>query len=194
MPSHADAPSPWIVRFAPLLRPGGAVLDLACGAGRHARFLAARGHAVDAVDRDPAALAALAGVGGMTARIADLEGGPWPYPGRRFDAVVVTRYLHRPLFGAIEAALADGGVLLYETFMRGNERLGRPSRPEFLLEPGELLAAFAGLTLVAFEQGRVGVPAPAVLQRLCAVRGAAPDAIALPEIALPEIETRSPRA
>jgi SAM-dependent methyltransferase len=166
------APSAWIVRFAPLARPGGAALDLACGGGRHARFLAARGHAVTAVDRDAGALAALADVPGVTAVQADLEAGPWPLPGRTFDAVVVTHYLHRPLFPAIEAALAEGGVLLYETFMRGNERHGRPTRPEFLLAPGELLAAFPGLSVVAFEQGEVQAPRPAVVQRLCAVRGA----------------------
>jgi SAM-dependent methyltransferase len=177
---HPLAPSPWIVRFAPLVRAGGAVLDVACGGGRHARLLAARGHRVEAVDRDEAAIAALAGVPRIDARCADLEAGPWPYAGRRFDGVVVTRYLHRPLFGALAEALGDGGVLLYETFMRGHERHGRPSRPEFLLEPGELLVAFAGLTVVAFEQGRVDAPAPAVVQRLCAVRGAPPEAVALP--------------
>ena len=169
----AGAPSPWVARFAALVRPGGSVLDLACGAGRHARHLAARGHPVTAVDRDAAALAALAGVARVTAVVADLEAGPWPLDGRTFDAVVVTNYLHRPLFPAIAAALAEGGVLLYETFMRGNERHGRPSSPDFLLAPGELLAAFAGLTVVAFEQGEVAAPRPAVVQRLCAVRGPA---------------------
>jgi SAM-dependent methyltransferase len=184
MHPHDDAPSPWIVRFAPLVRPGGSALDLACGGGRHARFLAARGLRVDAVDRDREALAALGGAAGVTALQADLEGAPWPYAGRAFDAIVVARYLHRPLFGAIEAALADGGVLLYETYMRGHERLGRPSRPEFLLEPGELLRAFPSLTVVGFEQGRLEPPVPgttrAVVQRLCAVRGAAPEAVVLP--------------
>jgi SAM-dependent methyltransferase len=156
------------------VRPDGAVLDLACGGGRHARFLAARGHAVEAVDRDPVALSGLAGLPRITTTCADLEGGPWPYPGRRFDAVVVTNYLHRPLFPAIAGALAQRGVLLYETFMRGNERLGKPSSPAFLLEPGELLAAFGALTVVAFEQGRVDVPRPAFVQRLCAVNGELP--------------------
>ena len=166
------APSPWVVRFAGLLARGGTALDLACGSGRHARLLAARGCLVTAVDRDPEALAGLAGVPGLTAVQADLEGAPWPLAGRRFDAVVVVSYLHRPLFPAIREALASGGVLLYETFMRGNEALGRPSRPEFLLEPGELLRAFADLSPVAFEQGQVELPRPAVLQRLCAVKGA----------------------
>jgi SAM-dependent methyltransferase len=169
-----ELPSPWVVRFAPLLPPGATVLDLACGAGRHARFLAARGHAVEAVDRDPVALSGLAGLPRITTTRADLESAPWPYAGRRFDAVVVTNYLHRPLFPAIAGALAHRGMLLYETFMRGHERLGKPSNPAFLLEPGELLAAFGALTVVAFEQGRVDVPRPAVVQRLCAVNGEPP--------------------
>lgn len=181
MAHHLDlgAPSPWVVRFATLVRPRGVVLDVACGRGRHARFLAARGHPVEAVDRDDAALQALAGTRGITATRADLEAGPWPYPGRRFDAVVVTNYLHRPLLARLGASVAAGGVLLYETFMRGNERLGRPSRPELLLEPGELLAAFPGLAVVAFEEGRVETPWPAVIQRLCAA-AAAPGATLLP--------------
>ncbi len=176
---HADSPSAWVVRFAPLLRPGGSVLDLACGGGRHARLLARRGHAVEAVDRDAQALVTLAGVAGVTTTCADLEGGPWPYAGRRFDAVVVTNYLHRPLFRAIAEALGDRGVLLYETFMRGHGAIGKPSNPAFLLEPGELLTAFGGLTVVAFEQGRVDSPWLAVLQRVCAVRAAA-EALTLP--------------
>ncbi|HYQ80571.1 MAG TPA: class I SAM-dependent methyltransferase [Anaeromyxobacteraceae bacterium] len=173
------APSPWVVRFAGLLARGGTALDLACGGGRHARFLAARGHLVTAVDRDPEALAGLDGVAGVTALRADLESAPWPLPGRRFDAVVVTSYLHRPLFPDIRGALAEGGVLHYETFMRGHQALGRPSCPDFLLEPGELLRAFADLSPVAFEQGRVEGPRPAVVQRLCAVNGAAPASIRL---------------
>jgi SAM-dependent methyltransferase len=180
MHSPDEPPSPWVVRFASLLAPGATVLDLACGAGRHARFLAARGLRVEAVDRDPGLVGALQDSAGVIGRVADLEALPWPYPGRTFDAVVVSRYLHRPLFGPIAGALSQGGVLIYETFMRGHERLGRPARPEFLLEPGELLGAFPGLTVIAFEQGQVASPAPGVVQRLCAVRGAAPDAIPLP--------------
>jgi SAM-dependent methyltransferase len=179
-----EAPSPWVSRFAPLIRPGGVVLDLACGGGRHARLLAARGHAVEAVDRDDRAVAKLAGVPRVRATAADLEGRPWPYPGQRFDAVIVTNYLHRPLLPDIAAALAEGGVLVYETFMRGHERLGKPSNPAFLLSPGELLAAFGALTVVAFEQGRVEAPAPAVVQRLCAVKGTPAEALALPGPAL----------
>ena len=177
---HLDLPSPWVVRFAALLRPGGTVLDLASGGGRHARFLASRGHAVEAVDRDARALGMMTGLAGITAVCADLEGGPWPYAGRSFDAVVVANYLHRPLFAGIAGALAQGGVLLYETFMRGHERFGRPSNPDFLLAPGELLAAFGALTVVVFEQGSVESPGPAVVQRLCAVKGGAAEELALP--------------
>jgi hypothetical protein len=129
-----------------------------------------------AVDRDVDALEGLRGHKGIIPLKADLEEGPWPLPGFTFDAVVVTNYLHRPLLPSLVASLAEGGVLLYETFMRGHERLGKPSRPEFLLEPGELLRACSGLTVVAFEEGPVELPRPAVLQRLCAVRGPAPSA------------------
>ncbi len=170
-----DAPSAWVGRFLPLVRPGGGVLDLACGYGRHARLLEAGGWRVTAADRDTAALAALAGRAGIETLAADLEAGPWPLAGRRFDGIVVTNYLHRPLFPHLLEALAEGGVLLYETFMRGNERFGRPTNPDFLLQPGELLAAFgSALQVVAFEQGEVAEPKPAVVQRLCAVRGAGP--------------------
>jgi hypothetical protein len=124
-----------------------------------------------AVDRDRQALARLDGARGITTICADLEDGPWPFAGRHFDAIVVANYLHRPLFPAIREALSDGGVLLYETFLRGQELVGKPSNPHFLLGPGELLDAFADLTRVAFEQGRVEDPWPAVVQRLCAVKG-----------------------
>ncbi|GAB4450023.1 MAG: class I SAM-dependent methyltransferase [Rhodocyclaceae bacterium] len=177
IPTEASA---WVRRFAPLVRPGGSVLDLACGGGRHARFFAARGHAVEAVDRDAALVAALAGVTGVNATLADLEGGPWPYAGREFDAVVVTNYLHRPLFAPILDALAPRGVLLYETFMAGNERFGRPANPEYLLHPGELLERVAGrLSVIAFEQGEVERPKRCVVQRICAFAGAPP--VRLPE-------------
>ena len=170
----SPAPSPWIVRFAPLIAPGARVLDLACGHGRHARFLAARGHRVVAVDRDGAALATLAGVPGVETRGLDLEAGAWPLPGERFDAIVVVNYLHRPLFGHLRDALAADGVLLYETFALGNEAYGRPANPDFLLRPGELLALAAlppdALTVVAFEQGLVvDGDRRAVVQRLAAV-------------------------
>jgi SAM-dependent methyltransferase len=155
-----------------LIRSGGEVLDLACGHGRHARHLAERGYRVIAVDRDPAALAGLAGVPRVRAVRADLEGAPWPFGGDAFDGVVVANYLHRPLFDALAASLAPGGVLIYETFMQGNERYGKPSNPDFLLRPGELAEAWRGrLEVVAFEQGRVARPKPAVVQRICALRG-----------------------
>jgi SAM-dependent methyltransferase len=162
-----------VSRFSHLLPTGGRALDVACGYGRHARFLAGLGLHVLAVDRDVDALETLRGQRGIIPLKADLEQGPWPLPGFRFDAVVVTSYLHRPLLPFVVASLAEGGVLLYETFMRGQEALGRPSRPEFLLEPGELRRACAGLSVVAFEEGPVEGPRPAVLQRICAVRSPA---------------------
>lgn len=170
-------PSAWVVRFAALIPAGGQVLDLACGTGRHSRWLARSGHGVTAVDRDQESLAALAEVPGVTTVAADLEGAPWPLLGRRFDAIVVTNYLHRPLLPLLAQSLEPGGILLYETFMAGNERFGKPSRPEFLLQPGELLEFCRevrldeGLEVVAYEAGQVAEPRPAVVQRLCARRG-----------------------
>lgn len=167
-----ERPSRWVTRFAPLVPRGGSVLDFACGGGRHARWLARRGWQVEAVDRDAAALAALADEPGVRSVAADLEGGEWPYAGRSFDGVVVTNYLYRPRLPLLLDCVAPGGVLVYETFMVGNERLGRPANPEFLLQPGELLARLAGaFTIVAFEQGEVSAPRPAVVQRVCAIRG-----------------------
>lgn len=166
---HLDAPSDWVLRFAPLVAPNGAVLDLACGGGRHARLFAARGHPVDAVDRDASAVASLAGVPGVTPLCADLEGGAWPYAGRRFAGIVVANYLHRPLFPLLVQALAPEGVLIYETFMLGNARFGKPSNPDFLLRPGELLERLGGLFVAAFEQGQVERPKPALVQRICAL-------------------------
>ena len=171
-PSHDQpAPSAWVCRFARLITAGGTVLDLASGNGRHARYLARLGYRVEAVDRDSAALAALAGVAGISTLCADLEGSPWPCGAGRFDGVVVTNYLYRPLMAAVLDALRPGGVLIYETFALGNERFGRPSNPEFLLRPGELLQCVDGrLSVLAFEQGLVERPGPAVIQRICAVR------------------------
>lgn len=179
MPHEIAEPSPWILRWAQLIAPGGAVLDLACGRGRHARVFAARGHAVLALDRDPEALAALAGTPGIEPLYADLEdGSPWPLGAQRFAGIVVANYLYRPLFPALAAALAEGGVLLYETFAVGNERYGRPSNPHFLLRPAELLDAFyPQLSVIAFEQGRVRQPKPAVIQRLCAIRDGNADVV-----------------
>jgi len=173
-PHIGMAPSPWIARFAHLVPARARVLDLACGYGRHARFFAARGAQVLAVDRDTAALVTLAGTPGVDIRQADLEGEPWPLDSQRFDAVVVSHYLHRPLFPDLRAALEPDGTLLYETFAQGNEAYGRPSNPDFLLRPGELLALASAaphaLTVVAFEQGRVDLDGrPAVMQRVAAV-------------------------
>jgi len=165
-------PSAWVVRWAPLIPAGGRVLDLASGYGRHSRYLAMLGHSVVACDRDAESLETLAGVHGVEPLQVDLENGSgWPFEERAFKSVVVTNYLHRPLFANIASVIAPGGVLIFETFAMGNERYGRPSNPQFLLRPGELLDAFGGDFLVAgFEQGRVTRPKPALIQRLCAIR------------------------
>ncbi|MBP2300002.1 class I SAM-dependent methyltransferase [Azospirillum picis] len=187
-PCQPSPPSSWVQRFAPLVRPGGPVLDVACGGGRHLRLFHGRGHPVVGLDRDLGGVGDLDGRDGVTLVRVDLEapveaGGPVPLgtlpPGRRFAGIVVTNYLHRPLFPAILAALEPGGVLIYETFADGNARFGRPSSPDFLLRRGELLEAVRGrLQVVAFEQGEVAVPKPAVVQRLCAVAGEEPVALA----------------
>ena len=160
MSSHTiDMPSAWVVRWAELIPRGGRVLDVASGRGRHARALAARGHPVEAVDRDAEALAALAGVPGVTVRCADLENAPWPFERGTYAGVVVANYLHRPLFPHLIDALAPSGVLVYETFALGNERYGRPSNPAFLLQPGELLEMVRGrLRVVAYEDVKVMLP------------------------------------
>jgi len=170
--SHAgDEPSPWIVRFAPLVATGARVIDVACGSGRHAKFFAARGADVTAVDRDPAALRALSGYTHIHVRQLDLEGDTWPLAGAHFDAVVVANYLHRPHFDALVDLVASDGVLLYETFAAGNEVYGRPANPAFLLVRDELAERVRGrLTVVAFEQGLVETHGRrAVVQRLAAV-------------------------
>ena len=165
-------PSRWITRFAPLVAPGAAILDVACGGGRHARFFLARGHPVTAVDIDVSGLENLQEHPELELVPADLEdGSPWPLPGRRFGGVVVTNYLWRPLFPPILEAVDQGGVLLYETFARGNEAYGHPRNPDFLLEPGELIEVARGrLQIVAYEHGYVEQPRPAIRQRLCAAR------------------------
>ncbi len=160
-------PSPWVVRWAHLVREGGSVLDVACGSGRHVRFFNERGCAVTGVDRDEAALAALAPIAQTV--VADIENGPWPFAGRRFDAVVVTNYLWRPLMPAIVDAVAEGGVLIHETFAAGNESVGKPSNPNFLLRPGELLQAVSSLRVVAYEDGFLSAP-DRFVQRVVAVR------------------------
>ena len=182
-------PSDWVVRWTPLLPPAATVLDVACGHGRHVRWLAGAGHRVTAIDRDPALLAPLVGL--AETRVADLEGEPWPLPGRRFDAVVVTNYLWRALIPALKAAVAPGGLLIYETFAQAHAALGRPRRPEFLLRPGELIdvlrdghdAGPAGSPpsenwqVIAFEEGRLparGDGPEREVQRIVARRGEAP--------------------
>ena len=173
--SPPDQPSAWVLRWAPRIPAAGRVLDLACGSGRHARWLAARGHRVEAVDRDADALDALVGVAGVSTRVADLENGPWPYAGEKFAAIVVVNYLHRPLFPHLLAGLAPGGALIYETFAAGNERYGRPRNPDFLLQPGELLQVAHGrLEVIAYENLTVEAPRPAVVQRMCALQGGTP--------------------
>lgn len=171
-----NAPSPWVARWAPSI-PAGEVLDLACGRGRHARACAALGHPVLAVDRDPAALTDAAGTG-ITTQCIDLEGegagstAPWPFAPGRFAGVVVTNYLHRPLFADLAAALQPGGLLIYETFALGNEAYGKPSNPAFLLAPGDLIAmAHAyGLHVLAYEDGVIQAGRTARVQRICAIR------------------------
>ncbi|OYV38207.1 MAG: SAM-dependent methyltransferase [Thiomonas sp. 20-64-5] len=168
-PSHALPPSPWIVRHAQLLRAGGSVLDVACGSGRHVRWLQQRGFSLFAVDRNAEALAGLRDIAQV--RVADLECGLWPYAHQTFDAVIVTNYLWRPLLPHIVQAVAPGGVLLYETFALGQASLGKPSNPAFLLRPGELLDAVRpALRVLAFEDGYVSAPQPAFVQRIAAVR------------------------
>jgi SAM-dependent methyltransferase len=170
-PRSASAPSVWVKRFLPLIKPGGLVLDLAAGSGRHVRLLRDCGFAVRAIDRDTTALLAFAGPCCEVRRIdleADDNSGQL---GDDYDGIIVTNYLHRPLLSTIAGALAPGGVLIYESFARGNERFGQPRNPDFLLRPGELLEAFTTLTVVAFEQGEVSLPRPAVIQRLAAVLG-----------------------
>ncbi|MBE3023242.1 class I SAM-dependent methyltransferase [Janthinobacterium sp. BJB1] len=164
--------SGWVRRWAPLI-PGGEVLDLACGAGRHARHLVSLGHPVIALDHDPEMLEKAAGTG-ITTSLVDLEGpdAAWPFAPCRFAGIVVTNYLHRPLLEAMIASLAPDGVLVYETFAEGNEQFGKPSNPAFLLKEGEMLAWAVehGLRVVAYEDGRVEQPKAALVQRICAVR------------------------
>ena len=162
--------SEWVVRFAPLVTPSGSVLDVACGNGRHTRFFLARGHEVVAVDIDLSKVSDLQTSAFLKLIEADIEGDPWPLPGARFDAVVVTNYLHRQLFDRFVEAVAPEGLLIYETYARGNERWGRPSNPDFLLRPGELLEVARGrLRVVAYEDVTVMEPRPAAVQRICAI-------------------------
>jgi SAM-dependent methyltransferase len=165
-------PSPWVTAHCGRIAPGGRVLDLACGSGRHARLLAGLGFEVFAVDRNFEAILKLQAVPGITATQLDLEGDDWPLAGQRFAGIVVTNYLWRPRLPDVLAMLAPGGVLIYETFMLGNEAHGKPSSPDFLLRPGELreVAQAAGLREIAFEEGYTASPKPAMRQAICAVR------------------------
>ena len=163
-------PSPWIVRFFPLIRRGGAVLDLAAGRGRQTGFFLQNGFSVVAADIDVSNLGWAQEKGAKIVE-ADLEGTPWPFAPAQFDGIVVCNYMHRPHFPMLADALAPGGVLLFDTFGKGNETVGRPRNPDFLLHPGELLDAFgAKLRIVAYEHGQEEEPRPAIRQRLCAIK------------------------
>ncbi len=182
---HAQmAPSDWIRRWSHLVPAGGSVLDVACGQGRHMRWFYERNQAVTGIDKAQEAIELIALLG--EAICADIEAGPWPLPGRRFDCVVVTNYLWRPLLPTIVNSVAPGGVLLYETFAQGNESVGRPARADFLLRPGELLQACQALRVVAYEDGFLAEPARFV-QRIAAVREPLPGAgpLRLPLTATP---------
>ena len=168
-PHGGEAPSEWVRRWSHLVPAGGAVLDVACGRGRHLRWFHALNHAVVGVDRAQDAIDFVASLG--QAVVADIEAGPWPFAGRMFAGVVVTNYLWRPLLPVIAASVAPGGALIYETFAVGNETVGKPSRPDFLLRPGELLQLCQGLRVIAYEDVFLADPARFV-QRIAAVRPA----------------------
>lgn len=164
-------PSAWLLSNAHHIMPAGSVLDVAAGYGRNARWLAAQGYQVTAVDKDAAALDSVNGLTNISTHLADIEANAWPYTGQTFDAIVVCRYLHRPLFPKLVQSLAPGGVLIYETFMQGQEAYGRPQNPDFLLASNELIQAFEPeLKVLAFEQGLLQQSPPAMLQRICAVK------------------------
>lgn len=179
----SEVASAWIRRWSHLVPAGGTVLDLACGHGRHVRWFAARGHPVVALDRSQQALDAFADLASASlgprvqAVLADVENAPWPLmqdgSETTFDGVVVTNYLWRALLPTIVRSVAVGGVLLYETFAHGNASVGKPSRPDFLLQPGELLVACQGLRIVAYEDGFCADP-PRFVQRIAAVRAPPP--------------------
>lgn len=166
----SSPPSPWITRFAPLIAERGRVLDVACGSGRHARYVHSLGLQVTGVDRDALSIADLrADLPGQWIE-ADIENGPWPLPGVQFDAVIVTHYLWRPLWPQILASVAPGGLLLYETFADGNAAFGKPSRPDFLLRRGELLQVCSGWQVIAYEHVHLTQP-ERMVQRIAARKG-----------------------
>ena len=169
-----EPPSDWVKRWSHLVKPRGTVLDVACAYGRHAYYFHQLNHPVTLVERAQAAIESIAIEAQSCEKVvSDIETSPWPFAGRQFDAVVVTNYLWRPLMPNLLASLASGGVLIYETFAAGNETVGKPSRPDFLLQPGELLEICKGLRVVAFEDGFInderGQTARYV-QRIAAVR------------------------
>jgi SAM-dependent methyltransferase len=180
-PHKQSEPSAWVQRWAHLIRPGGTVLDVACGSGRHLRWLAAQGFQVTGVDRDAQALEPLHTLAEIVC--ADIEAGPWPLTDRRFDAIVITNYLWRPLLPLLLASLAERGVLIHETFADGQQTVGRPARAEFLLRHAELLQCYAGLRILAYEDGFLQAPERFV-QRVAAVRLPASAADAHPRFAL----------
>ena len=175
-----EPPSEWVKRWSHLVKPHGTVLDVACGYGRHAYWFYQNNHPVAIVDRAQAAIDSIAiPARGCEKVVADIEDGPWPLTGRQFDAVVVTNYLWRPLMTDLLASLAPGGVLIYETFAQGNETVGKPSRPDFLLRTGELLEVCKNLRVIAFEDGFAQTEdgqSPRFVQRIAAVREAAVNA------------------
>lgn len=167
----AAKPMPWLERWAGQIPAGGRVLDVACGGGRHALYLSSRGFKVDAVDRDLSLSEAARGTPGVNWLEHDLERGAWPFQFGAYQGVVVTNYLHRPLFPHLVEALAEGGVLIYATFSIGQEMIARPRNPQHLLMPGELLEAVRGrMRVVAYEDVLEAGEAPARVQRLCAIK------------------------
>lgn len=171
--SESLAASAWVVKWVSMIPHGGRALDLAAGSGRHTKLLAESGYTVEAVDRDISGLAEFAALPSVNINEYDLELGAWPYAKGCFSGIVVTNYLHRPLFPELINALAPGGILIYETFAMGNEVYGRPSNPDFLLRPGELLDVVRGqLRVLAFEDIYMSEPKPAMVQRICAMRPA----------------------
>ena len=168
-------PSPWVVKHLPLIQKGGRVLDLACGSGRHAIWIAQQDYKVDALDRDVQAVSGMLGMNSINIIVLDLEAGDGLQPDQQYDGIVVSRYLHRPLLAILPEMLNPGGVLIYETFMAGNERFGKPSNPEFLLHQNELLMLYSPmLSIYAFEQGEESKPKPSVMQHMCAIKTLSP--------------------
>ena len=165
----ANAPSPWVVRFAAELPKNESIIDIACGSGRHTRLLVDQGHQVIAIDRDLSEVQDLSNLDAVELLNYDLESGIWPFPPESAAGIIVTNYLHRPHFKRLYETLATNGLLIFETFAVGNERFGRPRNPDFLLKPGELLEAFSGdMDILAYEEAEETLPKPAFKQRICA--------------------------